>query len=84
MLKKIIQKYKKYKQNKKAYNIGKRAAKGYNIYVTFGSKKTIPKDANDSYRRYSMAMRHYNQELCSKEYFLLGYDEQKVKSNTDR
>lgn len=79
MLEKIIQKYKKYKKNKKAYNIGKRAAKGYNIYVTFGSEKTITKDANDSYNRYAMAMKHYKQELCDEEWFLLGYDSVKSK-----
>lgn len=58
----------------RAFEIGKRAAQGYNIYLTFGSSKTITKDAHDSYKRYSMAMKHYNQDLCDKESFIQGYN----------
>jgi len=72
-----IEKFKRrvkiYKQHKRGFELGKRAAKGYNIYLTFGSDKTITKDAKDSYRRYSMAMKHYNQVLCDKESFIQGY-----------
>ncbi|QOY52497.1 hypothetical protein [Candidatus Sulfurimonas baltica] len=54
--------------------IGKRAAQGYNIYLTFGSEKTISKNAEDSYKRFSMAMKHYNQILCDEDSFTLGYN----------
>lgn len=69
----LKRKYKIYRQYKKGFVIGKRAAQGYNIYLTFGSDKTRPKDAEDSYRRYSMAMKHYNQELCDEKGFFEGY-----------
>ncbi len=62
-----------YKQYKRGFEIGKRAAQGYNIYLTFGSDKTITKDVEDSYRRYSMAMKHYNQVLCDEKGFFEGY-----------
>ena len=58
----------------KAFQIGKRAAQGYNIYLTFGSDKTVTKDAEDSYKRYAMAMKHYNQAICDRDSFLLGYE----------
>ncbi len=63
-----------YRQYKRGFEIGKRAAKGYNIYLTFGSDKTVSKDAEDSYTRYSMAMKHYNQDLCDRTGFFSGYD----------
>jgi len=69
----LINKYKIYKQRRKAYILGKRAGSGKNIYLTFGSDRTIVNDAEDSYRRYAMAMKHYNQVLCDREYFLLGF-----------
>ena len=62
-----------YKQRKKAYILGQRAARGKNIYLTFGSEKTCPKSGEESYKRYAMAMKHYNQVLCDKEYFLRGF-----------
>ena len=64
-----------YRQYKRGFKIGKRAAQGYNIYLTFGSDKTVSKDAEDSYTRYSMAMKHYNQVLCDEESFILGYQQ---------
>jgi hypothetical protein len=70
----IKQGFKSNNPHTKAFEIGKRAAQGYNIYLTFGSDKTITKDADDSYRRYSMAMKHYGQVLCEKEGFILGYE----------
>jgi len=70
----ILQRRRKiYKQHKRAFEIGKRAAQGYNIYLTFGSEKTITKDAKDSYKRYTMAMKHYNQNPCNQDSFILGY-----------
>lgn len=71
----LIRKWKIYKQHKRAFEIGKRAAQGYNIYLTFGSEKTVTKSAEDSYRRYSMAMKHYNQALCDINSFILGYNQ---------
>jgi len=62
-----------HRQYKRGFEIGKRAAQGYNIYLTFGSDKTICKDAKDSYKRYSMAMKHYNQALCDEKGFFEGY-----------
>ena len=70
----IKRRLKIYKQHKKAFEIGKRAALGYNIYLTFGSTKTVTKDANDSYNRYSMAMKHYGQTLCDANSFAMGYN----------
>lgn len=58
----------------RGFEIGKRAAQGYNIYLTFGSSKTMSKDAEESYNRYAMAMKHYNQALCDKESFIQGYE----------
>lgn len=72
---KLKRRYKRYKQHKKAFELGKRAAKGYNIYITFGSAKTRCKSAEDSYDRYAMAMKHYTQRVCNKESFILGYNE---------
>ncbi len=63
-----------YGQYKRGFKIGKRAAQGYNIYLTFGSDKTVSKDADDSYTRYSMAIKHYNQVLCDKAGFVNGYN----------
>ena len=71
----LKRKYIIYKQNKRAYIIGQRAAQGYNIYLTFGSDKTITKDAEDSYRRYAMAMKHYDQVLCDLDSFVIGYND---------
>lgn len=70
----IKRRFKVHRQYKRGFIIGKRAAKGYNIYLTFGSKKTISKDAEDSYKRYSMAMKHYNQVLCDSAGFFSGYN----------
>jgi len=69
----LFQQWKELDSESRGFEIGKRAAQGYNIYLTFGSDKTQPKDAEDSYRRYSMAMKHYNQDLCDKESFIQGY-----------
>lgn len=77
-LKLVRQIFKPSDQYTKAFEIGKRAAQGYNIYLTFGSEKTVTKDAEDSYRRYAMAMKHYNQVLCDKESFIEGYDSVKI------
>ena len=74
----LKRRYKIHKQYKRGFEIGKRAAKGYNIYLTFGSEKTISKDAKDSYKRYSMAMKHYNQVLCDEESFIMGYNQIKL------
>jgi len=68
-----FQKRKELDRKSRAFEIGRRAAQGYNIYLTFGSDKTRPQDAEDSYRRYSMAMKRYNQVLCDKESFIQGY-----------
>lgn len=76
----VKQGFKVNNQHTKSFEIGKRAAQGYNIYLTFGSDKTITKDAEDSYRRYSMAMKHYNQVLCDEESFLHGYRQEKLLS----
>jgi len=70
----IKRRLKVYRQYKRGFIIGKRAALGYNIYLTFGSNKTITKDAEDSYKRYSMAMKHYNQLLCDRVGFYSGYN----------
>lgn len=67
------------RKRRQAYIIGSRAALGKNIYLTFGSQKTVTKNAQESYLRYSTAMKRYNQECCDKEYFIKGYDEMKVK-----
>ncbi|OHE10068.1 MAG: hypothetical protein A2513_08195 [Sulfurimonas sp. RIFOXYD12_FULL_33_39] len=64
------------RKRRQAYIIGSRAALGKNIYLTFGSQKTVTKNAQESYIRYSTA---YDQECCDKEYFIKGYDEMKVK-----
>jgi len=77
---KLKQEYKSYKRYKRAYTIGYRAGEGRNVYLTFGSDKTITKDAEDSYKRYSMAMKHYNQTPCDKESFFQGYND--AKKNT--
>ena len=74
----VIRKWKIYKQNKRAFEIGKRAAQGYNMYLTFGSDKTVTKNAEDSYKRYAMAMKHYNQTLCNIDCFILGYNNSKI------
>lgn len=74
----VIRKWKIYKQNKRAYEIGKRAAQGYNIYLTFGSDKTVTKGAEDSYKRYAMAMKHYNQTLCNRNSYIVGYNKSKI------
>lgn len=63
-----------YKSQDRAYKIGYAAGSGENMYLTFGSDKTVPKDAEDSYKRYAMAMKHYNQVVCNKESFLNGYN----------
>jgi hypothetical protein len=78
----IKQGFKINNQHTKAFEIGKRAAQGYNIYLTFGSDKTITKDEDDSYRRYSMAMKHYGQVLCDKRSFLLGYEQVKMSKES--
>lgn len=62
------------RQYSKAFAIGKRAAQGYNVYLTFGSDKTITVDAKDSYKRYAMAMKHYKEEVCSQDAFYDGYN----------
>ena len=77
---KLKRRYKRYKQHKKAFELGKRAAKGYNIYITFGSAKTRCKSAEDSYDRYAMAMKHYNQVLCDEKGFFEGYMHVKMNS----
>lgn len=69
----LRRKYILYKQKRKAYILGQRAACGKNIYLTFGSDKTCPNSADESYHRYSMAMKHYNQSVCDRESFLLGF-----------
>ena len=69
----LKRKYILYKQRRKAYILGQRAARCKNIYLTFGSEKTCPKSGEESYKRYAMAMKHYNQVLCDKEYFLRGF-----------
>lgn len=66
-------------KRRQAYMIGSRAALGKNIYLTFGSEKTVTKNAHESYVRYSTAMKRYDQECCDKEYFVKGYDETKQK-----
>lgn len=70
-----------YKEKRKAFILGQRAAGGNNIYLTFGSEKTCPKSAEDSFRRYSMAMKHYNQNVCDEESFLDGYNIKKDFKN---
>lgn len=70
----FISKYKHYKEYRKGFEIGKRAAQGYNVYLTFGSRKTVTRDAQDSYKRYAMAMNHYEQILCNKKGFYDGYN----------
>jgi len=67
----IQRKYKIYKLQKRAYVIGYRAGLGKNMYLTFGSDKTVTKDAEDSYKRYAMAMKHYNQTLCIIKHFVI-------------
>jgi hypothetical protein len=67
------------RKRRQAYIIGSRAALGKNIYLTFGSEKTVIKNAQESYIRYSMAMKRYDQECCDKEYFVKGYDEMRAK-----
>ena len=74
----LKQLYLQYKEQKKAYQIGYRAGKGKNIYLTFGSDKTITKNAHDSYHRYAMAMRHYNEISCNEEDFTIGYNRAKA------
>ncbi len=64
----------RYKAYRKAFEIGKRAGKGYNVYLTFGSEKTITKDAEDSYKRYKMAMKRYKQKPCLRKAFTTGYN----------
>lgn len=66
-------------KRRQAYIIGSRAASGKNIYLTFGSEKTVAKNAHESYIRYSMAMKRYDQECCDREYFIKGYDEMRAK-----
>jgi hypothetical protein len=78
-LKSLKRKYFRYRSKKKAFNIGSRAAKGYNIYLTFGSEKTIIKSAEDSYKRYAMAMKHYKQKPCLKKVFTDGYNKANEK-----
>ncbi len=54
------------------------------MYLTFGSDKTVTKDAEDSYGRYAMAMKHYNQIVCDKDIFIQGYNDvqsKKTKNN---
>ena len=75
LIQNIKRKYFKYRAKKKAYDIGCRAAKGYNIYLTFGSEKTITKNAKDSYKRYKMAMKHYKQKPCLEKAFTKGYNQ---------
>ena len=69
----LKRKYILYKQKRKAYIFGQRAAIAKNIYLTFGSDKTCPKSAEESYARYAMAMKHYNQSVCDRENFLRGF-----------
>jgi len=76
----IQRKYKIYKLRKRAYVIGYRAGLGKNMYLTFGSDKTVTKDAEDSYKRYAMAMKHYNQTLCDKDEFFKGYNDAKLQT----
>ena len=75
----VKRKWKINRQYQRAFEIGKRAAQGYNIYLTFGSEKTVTKNVEDSYMRYSMAMKQYNQVLCDEKGFFEGY--QKIKSS---
>ena len=70
----LKQKFMLYKDKRRAFSIGQRAALGKNIYLTFGSDKTVVVDAQDSYKRYAMAMKHYNQSLCDKGSFLQGFN----------
>ena len=72
----LKRKYILYKQKRKAYILGQRAATGKNIYLTFGSEKTRPKSAQESYSRYAMAMKHYNQVVCDRESFFLGFNKE--------
>ena len=72
-------KIKQYFVKRRAFIIGKRGAMGYNIYLTFGSEKTVSKNAEDSYHRYAMAMKHYNQDICDREHFIKGYNVGKLK-----
>ena len=76
MLQILRQKISEYFLRRKAFAIGKHGGLGYNIYITFCSAKTVTKD---SYRRYAMAMKHYNQEVCDKDYFIAGYKIGKLK-----
>jgi len=69
----LKQDYREYEEHRNAYEIGYSAGQGNNIYLTFGSNKTNPIDAEDSYKRYAMAMKHYNENLCNKESFITGY-----------
>jgi len=80
--KSLKRKYFRYRSNKKAFIIGSRAAKGYNIYLTFGSEKTITKDAADSYKRYKMAMKHYKQKPCLQKAFTDGYNKANKKKRS--
>jgi hypothetical protein len=81
IIKSLKRKILKYRSNKKAFNIGYRAGKGYNIYLTFGSVKTITKDAVDSYKRYKMAMKHYKQKPCLQKAFTRGYNKAIQQNN---
>ena len=67
------------REDERAYILGQRAAHGKNIYLTFGSEKTSPKSAEDSYRRYAMAMKHYNGIVCDMESFVQGYNNMQKK-----
>ncbi len=69
----LKRKYILYKQKRKAYILGQRAARGKNIYLTFGSEKTCPKSGEESYKRYAMAMKYYKQNVCDRESFLDGF-----------
>ncbi|MDF1875208.1 hypothetical protein JHD48_05645 [Sulfurimonas sp. SAG-AH-194-I05] len=73
----FVQTYRKLTNYDPAYIIGSRGASGHNIYLTFGSNKTQTKDAQDSYKRYAMAMRHYDQKICNQESFIRGYNDTK-------
>jgi len=73
----FVQITRKKRVDNRAYEIGKAGAQGKNIYLTFGSAKTVCKDADDSYKRYAMAMNQYEQELCDKEEFVKGYNDTK-------
>ena len=78
MINKFVQHIKFFlKQYNRAFQIGYSAGSGNNVYLTFGSPKTVTKDAEDSFNRYSMAMRQYNQKICNKETFVQGYNEAK-------